>query len=59
MHLPAILGLDEPEKAIPPVKSGIRLDDSFLAAHAALGQALLETGKPTLAIPHLTTALPR
>ncbi len=53
-----LLGLDQLEKAIPPLESATRLDDNFLPAHAALGQALLETGKPALAIPHLTLALP-
>jgi predicted Zn-dependent protease len=53
-----LLSLDEPEKAIQPLESAIRLDDNFLPAHAALGQALLQTGKPALAIPHLQAALP-
>jgi predicted Zn-dependent protease len=53
-----LLDLDEPEKAIPFLESTIRLDGSFLPAHAALGQALLQTGKPTLAIRHLKAALP-
>jgi tetratricopeptide (TPR) repeat protein len=53
-----LLNLDEPEEAIPFLESAIRLDDSFLPAHAALGQALLQTGNPTLAIRHLKAALP-
>jgi tetratricopeptide (TPR) repeat protein len=53
-----LLNLDEPENAIPPLESAIRLDGSFLPAHAALGQALLQTGKPALAIPHFKAALP-
>jgi tetratricopeptide (TPR) repeat protein len=53
-----LLNLDDPENAIPPLESAIRLDGNFLPAHAALGQALLQTGKPALAIPHLKAALP-
>ena len=53
-----LLNLDQPEKAIPFLESAIRLDDSYLPAHAALGQALLQTGEPTLAIRHLKAALP-
>jgi tetratricopeptide (TPR) repeat protein len=53
-----LLNLDQPEKAIAPLESAIRLDDNFLPAHAALGQALIEIGKPALAIPHLKAALP-
>jgi predicted Zn-dependent protease len=53
-----LVGLDQPEKAIPPLESAIRIDENFLPAQAALGQALLLTGKPELAIPHLKAALP-
>lgn len=51
------LNLEQPEKAIESLETAIRLDDKFLPAHAALGQALLQTGKPQLAIPHLRAAL--
>lgn len=53
----ALLNLDEPDKAIAPLETAIRLDSSFLPAHAALGQALLQTGQPSRAIPHLKAAL--
>jgi tetratricopeptide (TPR) repeat protein len=53
-----LLNLDNPESAIPPLESAIRLDGNFLPARAALGQALLQTGKPALAVPHLKAALP-
>jgi tetratricopeptide (TPR) repeat protein len=53
-----LVNLDEPEKAIPPLEGAIRIDDNFLPAQAALGQALLQTAKPELAIPHLKVALP-
>src|SRR5262249_31723354 len=46
-----------PEKGIPPLEAAIRLDNGFLPAHAALGRALLQTGKPEPAIPHLRAAL--
>jgi tetratricopeptide (TPR) repeat protein len=52
-----LLNLDEPGKAIAPLETAVRLDDSFLPARAALGQALLQTGKPLNAIPHLKVAL--
>jgi tetratricopeptide (TPR) repeat protein len=52
-----LVNLDEPGKAIELLEAATRLDGSFLPAHAALGQALLETGRPKLAIPHLKVAL--
>jgi tetratricopeptide (TPR) repeat protein len=53
-----LVNLDQPEKAIAPLEGAIRIDDNFLPAQAALGQALLQTAKPELAIPHLKAALP-
>jgi len=53
-----MLNLDEPKKAIAPLDAATRLDDKFFPAHAALGQALLQTGEASLAIPHLKAALP-
>ena len=52
-----LVNLDEPEKAIGLLETATRLDVNFLPAQAALGQALLQTGKPKLAIPHLKVAL--
>ena len=52
-----LVNLDEPEKAIGLLETATRLDVDFLPAQAALGQALLQTGRPKLAIPHLKVAL--
>jgi predicted Zn-dependent protease len=52
-----LVNLDEPEKAIGLLETTTRLDVNFLPAHAALGQALLQTSQPKLAIPHLKIAL--
>jgi len=52
------LNLEEPEKSIPYLEKAIGADSHLLPAHAALGQALLETGRAKDAIPHLQAALP-
>jgi predicted Zn-dependent protease len=49
--------MQQPEKAIPLLKDALRLDPRFLPARAALGQALLQTGKPAEAIPLLESAI--
>jgi tetratricopeptide (TPR) repeat protein len=54
----SLLNLDHPEKAIPYLETAARLDPRFLPAQAALGHALLLSGKATDAIPHLQAALP-
>jgi tetratricopeptide (TPR) repeat protein len=51
------LNLEQPEKSIPYLEKAIAADSHFLPAQAALGQALLRTGKAPEAIPHLRTAL--
>jgi tetratricopeptide (TPR) repeat protein len=51
------LNLEQPEKSIPYLKEAIRADENLLSAQAALGQALLRTGKAKEAIPHLKAAL--
>ena len=51
------LNLEQPEKSILYLKEAIRADENLLSAQAALGQALLRTGKPKEAIPHLKAAL--
>ena len=53
----SLLNLEQPEKAIPYLETAVRLDGQFLPAQAALGQALLRTGKASQAIPHLKAAL--
>jgi tetratricopeptide (TPR) repeat protein len=52
-----LLNLDEPAKSVSPLEDALRLDDHFLPAHAALGQALLQMGNASQAIPHLKAAL--
>ena len=51
------LNLEQPARSIPYLEKAVGADPHFLPAHAALGQALLKTGKPAHAIPHLKTAL--
>ena len=51
------LNLEQPEKSIPYLEEAIQADGYLLSAQAALGQALLRTGKAREAIPHLKAAL--
>ena len=51
------LNLEQPEKGIPYLEKAIAADSHFLPAKAALGQALLRTGKAREAIPLLRAAL--
>jgi tetratricopeptide (TPR) repeat protein len=51
------LNLERPEKSIPNLEKAIAADSHFLPAQAALGQALLQTGKAREAIPRLRAAL--
>ncbi len=51
------LNLEQPEKSIPFLEKAIAADSHFLPAKAALGQALLRTGKARQAIPFLRAAL--
>jgi tetratricopeptide (TPR) repeat protein len=51
------LNLEQPEKSIPYLEKAIAADPHFLPAQAALGQALLRTGKAREAIPRLRAAL--
>jgi len=53
----SLLNLQQPEKAMPFLKDALRWDPQFLPARAALGQALLQTGKPAEAIPLLESAI--
>jgi len=52
------LNLEQPEKSIPYLEKAIADDSHFLPAKAALGQALLRTGRAREAIPFLRAALP-
>src|SRR5262249_50786241 len=51
------LNLEQPEKSISYLEEAVRADENLLFAQAALGQALLRTGKAKEAIPHLKAAL--
>lgn len=51
------VNLEEPETGLPYLEKAVALDAGFVPARAALGQALLRTGKPKEAIPHLRAAL--
>jgi len=51
------LNLEQPERSIPYLEEAIQADGYLLSAQAALGQALLRTGKAKEAIPHLQAAL--
>jgi tetratricopeptide (TPR) repeat protein len=52
------LNLEQPEKSIPYFEEAIQADSHLLSAQAALGQALLRTGKASEAISHLKAGLP-
>jgi len=54
----ALLGRQEPPKAIAELETALRLDPKLLQAHQALAQALLQAGQSAQAIPHLKAALP-
>jgi predicted Zn-dependent protease len=51
------LNLEQPEKSISYLEKAIGADPHLLPAQAALGQALLRTGRAKDAIPHLAAAL--
>jgi tetratricopeptide (TPR) repeat protein len=51
------LNLEQPEKSISYLEKAIGADPHLLPAQAALGQALLRTGRAKEAIPHLKAAL--
>lgn len=51
------LNLEQPEKSVSFLEKAIAADPAFLPAKAALGQALLQTGKAPEAIPFLRAAL--
>jgi tetratricopeptide (TPR) repeat protein len=53
----SLLRLEQPEEAIPHLKSALTLNPKLLAADASLGLALARTGKAAEAIPHLIKAL--
>ncbi len=46
----SLLNLQRPAEAVPYLKAAISRDPNLLPARAALGQALLQTGKPEEAI---------
>jgi predicted Zn-dependent protease len=51
------LNLEQPEKSISYFEKALALDPHLLPAQAALGQALLRTGKAQEAVPRLRSAL--
>jgi predicted Zn-dependent protease len=54
----SLLNQQKVEDAIPPLEQAVNLDPGFLAGRAALGQALLQTGRAQEASGHLRAALP-
>ncbi len=53
----SLLNLQEPEKAIPLLREALAANAGLLPARAAMGQALLQTGKVHEAIPLLEQSL--
>jgi predicted Zn-dependent protease len=53
----SLLNLQRPEEALPHLKITLARDPKFLPARAAMGQALLQTGKAQESIPFLKEAL--
>jgi tetratricopeptide (TPR) repeat protein len=53
-----ILGLREPEKAIPFLTRAMEIDPTVPAVHKELARAYMRIGQIEKAIPHLKTALP-
>jgi predicted Zn-dependent protease len=53
----SLLNLQQPESAVPYLRTAISRDANLLPARAALGQALLQTGGAEEAIPLLESAL--
>jgi predicted Zn-dependent protease len=53
----SLMNLEQPEKALPYLETAVRLDEQFLPAQTALGQALLRTGQVSKAITHLKAAM--
>jgi predicted Zn-dependent protease len=54
----SLLNLQEPAAALTYLREAVARDERLMPARAALGQALLQVGKPEEAIPLLKTALP-
>jgi tetratricopeptide (TPR) repeat protein len=53
-----LLNSQEPESAIPCLKTVLKLKPNLLQAHHALGRAYVQVGLQAAAIPHLQAALP-
>ena len=53
----ALNSIREPAQALLYLEKAVRLDGKFLPSHAALGEALLESGSPEQAIPQLEAAV--
>jgi tetratricopeptide (TPR) repeat protein len=53
----SLLNLQRPAEALPYLKNALARDPKFLPARAAMGQALLQTGRAEDAIPQLRQAL--
>ena len=54
----SLLKTEQPEQALPWLKSAVEGDPKLLPAQASLGLAYTKLGKDAEAIPHLTIALP-
>ncbi len=52
-----LLDAQQAEDSLPYLKAAVDHDATSLDAHAALGRALVQVGKPAEAIPHLKAAL--
>ena len=53
-----LMSQQQPEQALQPLQTALRLRRDYPAAHAVLGRALIQTGRGGEAIPHLEAALP-
>jgi len=54
----SLVNLQQPLDALPYLRDAVARDPRLLPARAALGQALLQTGKPAEAIPLLEAGIP-
>lgn len=53
-----LMNQQQPEQALQPLQTALRLRRDYPAAHAVLGRALIQLGRGGEAIPHLEAALP-
>jgi predicted Zn-dependent protease len=53
----SLLRLEQPDRAVPPLKAALASDPKLLAADASLGLALSRLGNYAEAVPHLEKAI--